>query len=64
MMTQILEHNKGNPECSGATQLAISQAWPRIRTRGYREQIQPAVKAGPHDYKSNALTTRTPCLLF
>ena len=41
-----MEHNMWNPNCSGATQLDISQAWSRIRTRGYRQQIQLAVKAG------------------
>ena len=45
-ITISTEHNMGNPDCSGATKSAISQAWSRIRTRGYRQQIQLAIKAG------------------
>ena len=42
-----MKHNiVKNPNWSEANQLAILQAWPRIWTPDYREQIQLAVRAG------------------
>ena len=35
-----------NPNWWEANRLAVLQAWPRIWTRDYREQIQLAVTAG------------------
>ena len=43
---QIELNRVKNPNWPEANQLAILQAWTRIWTRDYREQIQLAVRAG------------------
>ena len=40
-----MKHNK-NPNWKEVNQLAILQAWPRIWTLDYQEQIQLAIRAG------------------
>ena len=43
---QIKLNRVKNPNRPETNQLAILQAWPRIWTRDYREQIQLTVRAG------------------
>ena len=57
-----------NPNWQEANQLGYLQAWSRIWTRNYHEQIQLAVRAGlelgASELKVQPLTTWPSCLLL